>query len=61
MNKVLMLNAGIIGPEHGSVDKVTREEIAQQFATNTNTVKSWLHRGAERLKLCLEAKHQSHH
>jgi len=38
----------------------SREEIAQQFATNTNTVKSWLHRGAERLKLCLEAKHQSH-
>jgi RNA polymerase sigma-70 factor, ECF subfamily len=34
----------------------TREEIAQHFATNTNTVKSWLHRGAERLKLCLEAK-----
>jgi RNA polymerase sigma-70 factor, ECF subfamily len=34
----------------------TREEIAEQFATNTNTVKSWLHRGAERLKLCLEAK-----
>jgi RNA polymerase sigma-70 factor (ECF subfamily) len=34
----------------------SREEIAQQFATNTNTVKSWLHRGAERLKLCLESK-----
>lgn len=33
----------------------SREEIAQQFATNTNTVKSWLHRGAERLKQCLEA------
>lgn len=32
----------------------SREEIAQQFSTNTNTVKSWLHRGAERLKLCLE-------
>lgn len=36
----------------------TREEIAEQFATNTNTVKSWLHRGAERLRLCLEAKQQ---
>lgn len=34
----------------------SREEIAQQFATNTNTVKSWLHRGAERLRLCLESK-----
>ncbi len=38
----------------------SREQIALQFATNTNTVKSWLHRGAERLKLCLEAKHQTH-
>ncbi len=38
----------------------TREEIAEQFATNTNTVKSWLHRGAERLKLCLEAKQHIH-
>ncbi len=34
----------------------TREEIANTFSTNTNTVKSWLHRGAERLRLCLEAK-----
>lgn len=34
----------------------SRDEIAQQLATNVNTVKSWLHRGAERLKLCLEAK-----
>lgn len=33
----------------------TREEIAQQFSTNVNTVKSWLHRGAERLRQCLEA------
>jgi RNA polymerase sigma-70 factor, ECF subfamily len=37
----------------------TREEIANTFSTNTNTVKSWLHRGAERLKLCLEAKGQN--
>lgn len=37
----------------------TREEIAETFSTNTNTVKSWLHRGAERLKLCLEAKDQN--
>lgn len=34
----------------------SREEIALKFETNTNTVKSWLHRGAERLKLCLEMK-----
>lgn len=33
----------------------SREEIAQHFSTNTNTVKSWLYRGAERLKQCLEA------
>ncbi len=33
----------------------SREEIAEKFNTNTNTVKSWLHRGAERLRLCLEA------
>ena len=32
----------------------SREEIAEKFSTNANTVKSWLHRGAERLKLCLE-------
>lgn len=38
----------------------SREQIAEQFATNSNTVKSWLHRGAERLKLCLEAKHHTH-
>lgn len=33
-----------------------REEIAERFETNANTVKSWLRRGAERLKQCLEAK-----
>jgi RNA polymerase sigma-70 factor, ECF subfamily len=32
----------------------SREEIAEKFNTNTNTVKSWLRRGAERLRLCLE-------
>ncbi len=35
----------------------SREEIAKYLQTNTNTVKSWLHRGAERLKLCLATKH----
>lgn len=34
----------------------TRDEIAAYLQTNINTVKSWLHRGADRLKLCLEAK-----
>lgn len=34
----------------------SREEIASRFKTNANTVKSWLHRGADALKQCLEAK-----
>jgi len=34
----------------------SREEIAKKFNTNTNTVKSWLRRGSERLKRCLESK-----
>lgn len=34
----------------------SREELAERFNTNTNTVKSWLHRSAERLKGCLETK-----
>ncbi len=34
----------------------SREEIAAKFNTNANTVKSWLRRGAERLKRCLESK-----
>jgi RNA polymerase sigma-70 factor, ECF subfamily len=34
----------------------SRDEIAAKFNTSVNTVKSWLHRGAERLRLCLEAK-----
>ncbi len=34
----------------------SREEIATRFSTNANTVKSWLHRGAEALKQCLETK-----
>lgn len=34
----------------------SREELAERFASNTNTVKSWLHRGAERLRQCLETK-----
>jgi len=35
----------------------SREEIAEQLQTNVNTVKSWLHRGAEALRHCLEGKH----
>lgn len=34
----------------------SREELARRFTTNTNTIKSWLHRGAERLRRCLEAR-----
>lgn len=36
----------------------SREELAEKFNTKTNTVKSWLHRGSERLKQCLENKSQ---
>lgn len=34
----------------------SREDIALQFDTNINTVKSWLHRGADRLRRCLESR-----
>jgi RNA polymerase sigma-70 factor (ECF subfamily) len=34
----------------------SREELAEMYNTNTNTIKSWLHRSAERLKSCLETK-----
>lgn len=34
----------------------SREEIAEHYATGVNTVKSWLRRGAEKLKQCLESK-----
>lgn len=34
----------------------SREELAQKFGTNANTIKSWLYRSAERLKQCLDAK-----
>lgn len=34
----------------------SREEIAEQMQTNVNTIKSWLHRGAESLRQCLNGK-----
>lgn len=34
----------------------SREEMAQAFETNTNTIKSWLHRSVKRLSTCLEKK-----
>lgn len=34
----------------------SREEIAQVFETNTNTVKSWLHRSVKRLSACLKQR-----
>ncbi len=36
----------------------SRDELAIKFNTNVNTIKSWLHRGAKRLKKCLEYKTQ---
>jgi RNA polymerase sigma-70 factor (ECF subfamily) len=37
----------------------TRDDIATKFNTSTNTVKSWLKRGAERLKTCIQSKMES--
>lgn len=37
------------------LDGCSRDEIATRLNTNSNTVKSWLYRGAEALKLCLSA------
>jgi RNA polymerase sigma-70 factor (ECF subfamily) len=37
----------------------SRDEIAGLMNTNSNTVKSWLHRGAQRLKQCLETPIQT--
>lgn len=34
----------------------SREELAHKFDTKINTVKSWLHRGSDRLKECLKTK-----
>lgn len=33
----------------------SRDEIAHALNTNASTVKSWLHRGAKRLKTCLQS------
>ena len=35
---------------------LSREDLAQRFNTNVNTIKSWLHRGTQKLKSCLEQK-----
>ena len=35
----------------------SREEIAFELGANVNTVKSWLRRGSERLRRCLESKY----
>jgi len=34
----------------------SRDDIAAKFNTSANTVKSWLHRGSDRLKQCIEFK-----
>lgn len=39
----------------------SRDELARHFDTNVNTIKSWLHRGAEALKLCLQTTATQHH
>lgn len=37
----------------------SREELAAKFDTKVNTIKSWLHRGVERLKRCIEERAQT--
>lgn len=37
----------------------SREELAESFDTNVNTIKSWLHRNVKRLRTCLEQKSQT--
>ena len=34
----------------------SREELAETMDTKVNTIKSWLHRGAQKLKVCLESQ-----
>ncbi len=34
----------------------SREELAEHFNQNINTIKSWLHRNVKRLKRCMEEK-----
>jgi RNA polymerase sigma factor (sigma-70 family) len=36
------------------LDGYSREELAQAFAKPVNTIKTWLHRSANSLRLCLE-------
>ncbi|TQV82798.1 RNA polymerase sigma factor [Aliikangiella coralliicola] len=36
----------------------SRDDLANKFNTNVNTIKSWLHRGSKRLKECLDQKTQ---
>ncbi|MFW2374811.1 MAG: RNA polymerase sigma factor [Gammaproteobacteria bacterium] len=36
----------------------SREELADRLDTNVNTIKSWLHRGAAKLKTCLEGNRE---
>lgn len=35
---------------------LSREDLAKRFNTNVNSIKSWLHRGTQKLKSCLEQK-----
>ncbi len=39
----------------------SRQELAEKFNSSVNTVKSWLKRGAERLKNCIESKAEVNH
>ncbi len=38
----------------------SREELAESLGAKVNTIKSWLYRGSERLRQCLETKMNTH-
>ena len=37
----------------------SREELAEKLDSNVNTIKSWLHRGSEKLRKCLDLKSEA--
>lgn len=37
----------------------SREELAEKLDSNVNTIKSWLHRGADKLRKCLDLKSEA--
>lgn len=38
------------------LDGYSREELSQRFARPVNTIKTWLHRSAQSLRICLDTR-----